>query len=74
MSLKSQNDFNIMQGRNGDSDVNKHVDTVGEGESGINGESSINIYTLSCVKWTVGEKLLYNTITQGAQSGCSVMT
>ena len=50
MSLKSQNDFNIMQGRNGDSDVNSHVDTVGEGESGINGESSINIYTLSCVK------------------------
>ena len=33
-----------MQGKNGDSDVeNRHVDTVGEGESGMNGESSINI-------------------------------
>ena len=61
MSLKSQNDFNIMQGRNGDSDVNRHVDTVGEGESGINGESSINIYTLSCVKWMAGGKILYHT-------------
>ena len=26
------------------------VGTAGEGESGMNGESSINIYTLSCVK------------------------
>ena len=50
MSLKGQNDFNAMQGRHGDSDVNRHVNTVGEGESGMNGESSINIYTLSCVK------------------------
>ena len=35
---------------NGDMDVqNGFVETVGEGESGMNGESSINIYTLSCV-------------------------
>ena len=71
MSLKSQNDFNIMQGRNGDSDVNKHVDTVGEGESGINGESSINIYTLSDVKWMADGKLLCNT---GSPVWYSVMT
>ena len=71
MSLKSQNDFNIMQGRNGDSDVNRHVDTVGEGESGINGESSINIYTLSCVKWMAGGKILYHT---GSLARHSVIT
>ena len=40
---------------------NSLVDTVGERESGTNGESSINIYTLSCVKYIAGEKLLYNT-------------
>ena len=37
--------------RNGDVDIeNGLVDTVGKGKSGANGESSINIYTLSCVK------------------------
>lgn len=36
------------------------VHTV-EGVSGMNGESSINIYTLSCVKRIGEEKLLYNT-------------
>ena len=35
----------------------QRVDSVGEGESGVNGESSITIYTLPCVKWTGGEKL-----------------
>ena len=27
----------------------------------MNGEGSINIYSLLCVKWIVAEKLLYNT-------------
>ena len=36
-----------MQGRNGDADVEDGLEnTVGEGESGMNGEYSINIYTL----------------------------
>ena len=36
-----------MQGRNGDADVeNGLLDTVGEGESGTNGKSSINIFKL----------------------------
>ena len=36
---------------NGDADIeNGLVDTVGKGKSGANGESSINIYTSSCVK------------------------
>ena len=40
-----------MQGRNGVADVvNGLVDTVREGEGGVNGESRIDIYTLSCVK------------------------
>ena len=51
-----------MQGRNGDTDVeNGLVDTVGEGESGPNGESSINIYTVSGVRWIASEKLLCST-------------
>ena len=29
-----------------------------EGESGTNGESSINVYTLSGVRWIAGEKSL----------------
>ena len=32
----------------------------GEGESGPNGESSINVYTLSGVRWIAGEKSLCN--------------
>ena len=36
------------------------VDTTGEGKSGTNGESSIDIYTLSCVRQTANKKLLYN--------------
>ena len=51
-----------MQEGNRDTDVEKRlVDTGEEGESGTNGESSINIYTPSCVKWIAGEKLPYNT-------------
>ena len=37
------------------------MDTVQEGESGTNGESTNNIYTLPCVKEIAGDKLLYNT-------------
>ena len=41
----------FQQGRNGDADVeNGPVDTVWEGKSGMNWKSSIDIYTLSCVK------------------------
>lgn len=41
---------------NGNTDVeNGLMDTVGKGESGKNGESSIDVYTLLCVKQTVGE-------------------
>ena len=48
-----------MQGRNGNADVdNKLVDTAMEGGGGTNGESSINIYALSCRKWIVGKKSL----------------
>ena len=51
-----------MQGRNGDADIeNGLVDTMGKGESGMNGDSSINIYTLPCVKQISGEQWLYNT-------------
>jgi len=60
--------WTYLQEGNRDTDVEKRlVDTGEEGESGINGESSINIYTPSCVKWIAGEKLPY--ITHRAQSG-----
>ena len=40
------------------------MDTVGEGESGMDGESSINIDVLSGGRWTAGEN-----VAQGAQPG-----
>ena len=40
-----------MKGRNRDIDVeDRHVDTVGEGEGGMNWEIRIDLYTLPCVK------------------------
>ena len=42
------------------------MDTLGEGEGGTNGESNINIYTVSGGRWAIGEKLLYRS---GAQPG-----
>ena len=57
-----------MQGKNGDANVESGlVDPVREGESGMNGESSINIYTLVGVKWMAGERLLITQAT--SQSG-----
>ena len=57
---------------NGDSDIeNGLVNTVGNGESGTNRESSIDIYTLPCVKQIATGKLLYHT---GSPGWCSVMT
>ena len=47
------------------------MDTVGEGKSGVNGERSIDIYTLLRVKYITGENLLYNT---GSPAGGSMMT
>ena len=52
-----------MKGDTENSDIEDElVDRVGEGESGTNGESSIDIYILSCVKQIAAEKLLYNTV------------
>ena len=52
---------------NGDPDVeNGLVDIGGEQESGMNEESSINIYTLPGVRRIAGKKLLCST---GAQLG-----
>ena len=60
-----------MQGRNRDTDIeNGLVDAAGEGEWGTNLESSIEIYSLPCVKWIASGKLLYKT----GRASCSVMT
>ena len=51
MESRKMVSWTYLQGGNGDADIeNVLVDTVGEGESGMNGESSINIYTLPCIK------------------------
>ena len=47
------------------------MDTVGEGERGMNGESSINKETLSGLRWIAGEKLLCST---GSPAWHSMMT
>ena len=47
------------------------VDTVGAGGNGPNGESSVDIDTLPCVKQTASGKLLYST---GCSAQGSVMT
>ena len=54
--------WTYLQGTIGDTDEeNSLVDTVEEEEGGTNWESSINIYTLSCVKQIASGKLQYNT-------------
>ena len=54
--------MNLFARKKGDANIEKRlVDTVREGESRMNGESSIDIYILPCVKQIAGEKLLYNT-------------
>ena len=58
-----------MQGRDEDAEVeNGLVDTVGKGESGMNGESSIGIHILSYVKQAASKKMLYNTQEPGLHS------
>ena len=47
------------------------MDTGGEGESGMNGESSINKDTLSGLRWIAGEKLLCSA---GSPAWPSMMT
>ena len=66
--------MNHLQGRNGDADVwNGLMDTVGKAENGMNGESSIDIYTYiqPCVKLIADDKLPYNS---GNPVWCSVLT
>ena len=63
--------MHYLQGRNGDADIENGLGNIaGEGESGGNGESSTNLYTLSTVRWTAGEKLLHS---RGSPGWCSVM-
>ena len=50
---------------------NRHVDKRGDGEGGTDWESSIDIYTLPCVKQIASGKLLYST---GSSAWCSEMT
>ena len=45
--------------------------TQRDGEDGMNGERSVDVHTLPCVKETASGKLLYST---GSSAQCSVMT
>ena len=47
------------------------MDTTEEGEGGMNRESSIETYTLPCVKQIANGKLLNSA---GSSAWCSVMT
>ena len=50
-----------MQGSNEDADIeNRVVDTVEEGEGGLNGESIMERYTLSYGKYIASGNLLYD--------------
>ena len=54
--------WTYFQGRNRDAGIeNGHVDTVREGEGGMNWEIRIDIYTLPCVKEIASGNLLYST-------------
>ena len=47
-----------LQGRNGNAGgENRFVDTVGEGDSGTNGGSSITVYTLPCVSCCIAQRV-----------------
>ena len=64
--------MNLLQGRNGDTDVeNRLADTAEEGESGMNGESNTETYTPPYAKQLASGKFLYNT---GSSMGCSATT
>ena len=63
-----------MQGRNGGADTDYELaDTMGEGESGTNGERSIDVCTLLCVKQSAGEKLLYHQFSSTRKSCSSLV-
>ena len=63
--------MNLLRGRNRDTDIeNGHVDTVGEGEGGMNWEIRFDTNTLQCVKQIASGNLLHST---GSSAGCSVM-
>ena len=47
------------------------MDTLGEGENEMDGESSINIYSLSGIRWKAEEKMLCST---GSPVWCSLIT
>ena len=59
--------MNLFARKKGDANIEKRlVDTVREGENGMNGESSIDVYALPGAKYIAGEKLPCN---QGPQPG-----
>ena len=60
-----------MEGSNGGADIeNNLMDTEVEGESGTNGESSMEKCTLPYVKWIASGNLLYDSGTSRSRLLC----
>ena len=54
--------WTYLKGRNGDADIeNGLVEILREGKGGANWDSSIDIYTLSCIKCIAGRMLIYKS-------------
>ena len=61
MNLEREYWWFYMQGSQGDTDIkNKLLDSVGEGDSGMTWENSIEIYTLPYVKQIASGSLMCN--------------
>ena len=60
-NLKKWYWWTYLKGSNQDTDMDNGLgDTAGEGESGMNGENSINIHPLVCAKQTAGRSCYRN--------------
>ena len=60
-NLERWNWWTYLQGSSGDAEIgNKLEDTVGDGEGGMNWESSLETHTLPYVKWIASGSLLYD--------------
>ena len=69
---KIGNRLSYLQSRNRDTDVeNKHTDTQGKREDGVNGEIETDIYTLLCIREKTNENCPHST---GNSTQCSVVT
>ena len=71
-SRKMARIWTYLQGQNRDADIeNRPLDTVGEGEGGMNRESSMETHTLPYLNYIASGDLLYDS---GSSNLCSLTT